>query len=53
MLPVQEKKQKIDFQDCGHLRLQIGITLAIFDLRHPDASYQVLKSTGLSVQEKK
>ena len=39
-LSVQEKKQKIDFQDSGHgghLGFPIGMILAIFDL-HPDAS---------------
>ena len=29
----QEKKQKIDFQDGGHLGFQIGMILAIFDLQ--------------------
>ena len=35
-LSVQEKKQKIDFQDgchCGHLGFQTGTILAIFDLQ--------------------
>ena len=35
-LEVQEKKQKIDFQNghqCGHLEFQIGTILAIFDLQ--------------------
>ena len=32
-LSVQEKKQKIDFQDGGHLGFQIGMILAIFDLQ--------------------
>ena len=35
-LSVQEKKQKIDFQDCGqgsHFGFMIGTTLAIFDLQ--------------------
>ena len=31
-LLVQEKKQKIDFRDGGHLGFQIGIILAFFDL---------------------
>ena len=40
-LLVQEKKWKIDFQDGGHgghLGFPIGTILAIYDLRHPDAS---------------
>ena len=35
-LLVQEKKQKIDFQNCsygGHLGFQIGMILATFDLQ--------------------
>ena len=32
-LSVQEKKQKIDFQDGGHLGLPIGTILPIFDLQ--------------------
>ena len=35
-LSVQEKKRKIDFQDCGHgghLGFPIGTILAIFDLQ--------------------
>ena len=32
-LSEQEKKRKIDFQDGGHLRFQIGTILAIFDLQ--------------------
>ena len=30
---IQEKKQKIDFQDGGHLGFLIGMILAIFDLQ--------------------
>ena len=33
-LLVQEKKQKVDFQDGGHLGFQIGKILAIFDLQN-------------------
>ena len=41
-LSVQKKKRKKrDFQDGGHLGFPIGTILAFFDLRHPDASYQV------------
>ena len=44
-LSVQEKKQKIDFQDGGHgghLGFPIGMILAYFrSTGHPDASYQV------------
>ena len=42
-LSLQEKKQKIDFQDGSHLGFPIGTILAIFFLStsHPDASYQV------------
>ena len=44
-LSVQEKKQKIDFQDgChgSHLGFPIGTILAIFDLQvNPNASYHV------------
>ena len=36
---VHEKKRKIDFQG-GHLGFPIGTILAIFDLRHPNASCQ-------------
>ena len=39
-----KKKRKTDFQDgChgGHFGFSIGTILAIFDLCHPDASYQV------------
>ena len=36
---VKEKKQKIDFQDGGHLGFPIGKILAIFDLQvNPNAS---------------
>ena len=39
---VQEKKQKIEFQDGSHLRFPIGTILAIFNKQsHPNASYQV------------
>ena len=40
---VQEKKFRINFQDSncgGHLRFRIEMILAIFDLSHPDTSYQ-------------
>ena len=41
-LSVQEKKRKIDFQDCchgGHLGFPIGTILAILDLQvTPDVS---------------
>ena len=43
-LSVQVKKRKIDFQDGrhgGYLGFPIGTILAIFDLCHPNASYQV------------
>ena len=30
---IQEKKLKIDFQDCGNLGFPIGRILAIFDLQ--------------------
>ena len=44
-LSVQEKKQKIDFQDGGHgghLGIQIGTILAIFlSTGHPEPSYQI------------
>ena len=33
LLSVQEKKQKIDFQDGGHLGFLIGTILAIFDIQ--------------------
>ena len=43
-LSVQEKKRNIDFQDgdhSGHLGFTVETSLAIFDLCHPNASYQV------------
>ena len=46
-LLVQEKKQKINFEDGGHgghLGFQIGsFFLAIFDLHYPAASYFQVK----------
>ena len=55
---VQEKKQKIEFQDgChgGHLGFPIRkILVIVWSTSHPDASYKVLfESVGLSVPEKK
>ena len=55
-LSVQEKKQKIDFQDGGHgghLGFPIGTILAIFDLQVTRCFLQSFMSIGLSVQEKK
>ena len=55
-LSVQEKKQKIDFQDGGHgghLRFAIGTILATFDLQVTRCFLASLESIGLSVQEKK
>ena len=46
---VQEKKQKIDFQDGGHHGFPIRTILAIFDLQVTPK----LPTLGLSVQEKK
>ena len=53
-LSVQEKKQKIDFQDGrhgGHLGFPISTILATFDLQV--TLMLPSKSCGLSVQEKK
>ena len=50
-LSVQEKKCNTDFQDSGHLGFVIGMILALFYLRHPDASYH-FESIGLSILEK-
>ena len=54
---VQEKKQKIDFQDGGHgghLGFPISMILSIFDLQvTPMLPNKFVESTGLSVQEKK
>ena len=36
-----------------YLGFPIGTILAILSTSHPDASYQILESIGLSVQEKK
>ena len=50
---VQEKKQKIDFQDGhhgGHLGFLIGMILAIFDLQ---VTPMLPSKFGLSIQEKK
>ena len=55
-LSVQEKRQKIDFQDgChdGHLGYPTGTILAIFDLQVPQCLLRSLESIGSSVQEKK
>ena len=62
MLPVKfqdnrllfkEKKQKIDFQDGGHLGLPIGTILAIVIYMLPRSFLPSFMSVGLSVQEKK
>ena len=45
---------KTDFQDGGHgshLGFPIGRILAITDLRHPDASYQVQVNWHFSSEE--
>ena len=55
-LSVQEKKRKIDFQDCrhgGHLGFPIGTILAILIYMSPWWFLASFKSIGLSVQEKK
>ena len=56
-LSVQEKKQKIDFQDGrhgGHLGFPIGTILATFDLQVTlMLPSKFVESIGLSVQEKK
>ena len=55
-LSVQEKSQKIDFQDGrhgGHLGFPIGTILATFDLQVTLMLPSKLESIGLSVQEKK
>ena len=48
----REEVKKINFKDGGHFGFPIGMILALFDLRHPNAFLQV-SSHGLSVQEKK
>ena len=49
-----KKKGKIDFQDGHHLGFPIETILAILiSSSHPDASYQIFKSTGPLVQENK
>ena len=56
MLPVQDKKQKLDFQDGrqgGHLGLGTGRILAIFDLQVTQLLPTKFRVNGLSVQEKK
>ena len=54
---VQEKKQKIDFQDSdhsGHLGFPIGTILSIlFIYKSPQGFLPSIESIGLSVQEKK
>ena len=49
----KEKKQKLDFQDGGHLGFPIGTILAIFIYMSPRSFLPSFMSIGLSVQEKK
>ena len=52
-LSVQEKKRKIDFQDCGHLGFPIGSILGLFNLQVTMVFLPNFESFGLLVQEKK
>ena len=50
---VQEKKQKIDFQDGRHLEFPIEIILAVFHLQITHYFLPSSESTGLLVQKKR